>query len=346
MGQISTAAAVTRDAVTKLASAAVDPAEFFSEVAARLHRVVPYDTSGWMTLDPDTLLPGGALETGKPAELVRTLWRNELQVPDVHKLAVLARKPTPVAALSQLSPAAAAESERLQVILSSCGIRDEMRVMLRAGGSTWGGFALYREHGSRAFDADELAVIADIAAEVGEGLRRSLSRRPDAAVVPALAPGVVAVDSAGSMTSATSEASRMMALMPGDATTTLYAVATKASQSDSAQARVRLLDGRWLLVHGGRMHGAPPDSAPVTVTLTPAPRADVLSMMLRLHGLSAREREVAELLMTGATTRAVAERLHISPNTLHDHVKSIFAKVGVRSRAELMALGVNHAPLS
>jgi DNA-binding CsgD family transcriptional regulator len=346
VGQINTTAAVMRDAVAKVASAAVEPAEFFSEIATRLRRVVPYDASGWMTLDPDTLLPSGALETEKPAELVRTLWRNELQVPDAHKLTVLAAKPIPVAALSQLSPAAAADSERLQVILGPRGIGDEMRVMLRAGGSTWGFIALYREYGSRAFDAGELELFADLAVQVGEGLRRSLSRRPAPEAVDALAPGVVAFDSAGSVVSATSEATRLMSLMPGDATTMLYAVAAKASHSDGAQARIRLLDGQWLLAHGGRMHGAPADSAQVTVTLTPAPRADVVSIMLRLHGLSAREREVAELLMTGTATDAIAERLHISPHTLHDHVKSIFAKLGAKSRAELMTLGSNPAPPS
>jgi DNA-binding CsgD family transcriptional regulator len=346
VGRINTTAAVTRDAVAKLASAAVDPAEFFSEIATRLRRVVPYDASGWMTLDPDTLLPSGALETQKPAELVRALWRNELQVPDAHKLTVLAARPAPVAALSQLSPAAAADSERLQVILSPRGIGDEMRVMLRAGGSTWGHFALYRESGSRVFDADELDRVADLAVQVGEGLRRSLSRRPAPEAVDALAPGVVAFDGVGSITSATSEASRLMSLMPGDATTMLYAVAAKASQSDGAKARIRLLDGQWLLAHGGRMHGAPADSAQVTVTLTPAPRSDVMSILLRLHGLSAREREVAELLMTATATDAIAERLYISPHTLHDHVKSIFAKLGAKSRAELMTLGSNHVPLS
>lgn len=75
------------------------------------------------------------------------------------------------------------------------------------------------------------------------------------------------------------------------------------------------------------------------MTLTPASRADVTSMLLRLHGLTVREREVAELLMLGAPTDAVAARLHISPHTLHDHLKSIFGKVGARSRSELMALG-------
>jgi DNA-binding CsgD family transcriptional regulator len=69
-----------------------------------------------------------------------------------------------------------------------------------------------------------------------------------------------------------------------------------------------------------------------------APRSDLTSLLLRLHTLSARQREVAELLVSGPRTDEIAAQLHISHNTLHDHVKAIFAKLGVQGRAELMAL--------
>jgi DNA-binding CsgD family transcriptional regulator len=129
-----------------------------------------------------------------------------------------------------------------------------------------------------------------------------------------------------------------MALMPGEATSTLYAVAVGAGLRDRASARVRLTDGRWMLAQGGRMHGVPNDAARVTVTLVQAPRSDVTSLLLRLHTLSARQREVAELLMSGPRTDEIAAILHISQHTLHDHVKAIFAKLGVQGRAELTAL--------
>jgi DNA-binding CsgD family transcriptional regulator len=99
-----------------------------------------------------------------------------------------------------------------------------------------------------------------------------------------------------------------------------------------------LTDGRWLLAQGGRMHGAPNDAARVTVTLVQASRSDLTSLLLRLHTLSARQREVAELLMSGPRTDEIAAILHISQHTLHDHVKAIFAKLGVQGRAELTAL--------
>jgi DNA-binding CsgD family transcriptional regulator len=334
----TTSAAGARTALDRLRRNGLGPREYLHEVSALVRRAVPHDVSGWMTLDPDTMLSTGTLEAQKSPELDRALWRNELlQDGDVHKLAELARRSSPVTAMSQLDPASAANSPRVQQILRPAGIGDGLRVMLRANGSTWGHAGIYRELGARAFHPDERAFLSAIADDIADGLRRSLSRRsePDA---PALAPGVVAFDAQARVVAATAEASRVMALMPGDVSSTLYAVAIGASRRDRASARVRLTDGRWLLLEGGRMHGAVSDSPHVTVSLVPAPRSDLTSLLLRLHGLSARQREVAQLLISGLRTDQIAAQLHISPHTLHDHVKAIFTKLGVQGRAELMAL--------
>jgi len=40
--------------------------------------------------------------------------------------------------------------------------------------------------------------------------------------------------------------------------------------------------------------------------------------------------------LTGAAEKAVAAELGISPQTVHGHVKAIFAAYGVQSRAELL----------
>lgn len=57
------------------------------------------------------------------------------------------------------------------------------------------------------------------------------------------------------------------------------------------------------------------------------------------HGLSARESEVAELLLSGRNVPAIAELLCISQSTVQTHVKHIYEKVGVRTRQELIAKG-------
>jgi len=55
----------------------------------------------------------------------------------------------------------------------------------------------------------------------------------------------------------------------------------------------------------------------------------------RLGGLTAREREIAELVAAGRTNREIAEQLVLSTRTVEAHLRNVFAKLGVRSRVEL-----------
>jgi DNA-binding NarL/FixJ family response regulator len=52
------------------------------------------------------------------------------------------------------------------------------------------------------------------------------------------------------------------------------------------------------------------------------------------NGLSSREREVLDLIATGATNREIAERLYLSPHTVKEHTSAVYRKLGVRNRAE------------
>jgi DNA-binding NarL/FixJ family response regulator len=54
-----------------------------------------------------------------------------------------------------------------------------------------------------------------------------------------------------------------------------------------------------------------------------------------LAGLTAREREIAELVAAGRTNREVADQLVLSPRTIEAHLRNIYSKLGVRSRVEL-----------
>ncbi|MGO9380752.1 MAG: helix-turn-helix transcriptional regulator [Mycobacterium sp.] len=80
-----------------------------------------------------------------------------------------------------------------------------------------------------------------------------------------------------------------------------------------------------------------------------------VGQILREHGVSRRvvgrprpqtgvdsltdsELKVAHLVAAGATNRAVAQRLCLSPHTVNSHLRNTFAKLGIRSRAELSSL--------
>ncbi len=59
-----------------------------------------------------------------------------------------------------------------------------------------------------------------------------------------------------------------------------------------------------------------------------------------MNDLTRREREVLELLVEGASTKAVADTLCISQPTARHHIDNIISKLGVHSRLEAVAYAV------
>jgi DNA-binding CsgD family transcriptional regulator len=53
--------------------------------------------------------------------------------------------------------------------------------------------------------------------------------------------------------------------------------------------------------------------------------------------LTRREREIAELAARGNSDRAIADILFLSVRTVHAHLRSAYAKLGVTGRGELAA---------
>ena len=60
----------------------------------------------------------------------------------------------------------------------------------------------------------------------------------------------------------------------------------------------------------------------------------------RIGRLTRRETEVLQLMASGATNRALAERLHLSPATVRNHTHHIFEKLGVPNRLAAVTLAL------
>ena len=71
-----------------------------------------------------------------------------------------------------------------------------------------------------------------------------------------------------------------------------------------------------------------------------APRSDATAF----PELTPREREVLGLIAAGLPNSAIARRLGLAPNTVGNHISSIFAKLRVASRAEAIVRARSASP--
>jgi non-specific serine/threonine protein kinase len=74
--------------------------------------------------------------------------------------------------------------------------------------------------------------------------------------------------------------------------------------------------------------------------LAAARRTPLQAQKAAFGGLTAREREVAALLVRGLTNPQIAEELTVSPKTVEHHVGNILSKLGFENRAEVAAWAV------
>jgi DNA-binding CsgD family transcriptional regulator len=340
-------------AIAHLAVSGLPPLELFARIGERLRRVVPYDAGCWKPTDPDTLLfTGFAIEDSEPGRLTSVRWRfveNELLEPDFAKFRDLARRPRPVTTLHEETHGEPERSARYRKIHRELGFGAELRAVFRSGGACWGSVALVRDRGKPNFNLDEIAFVEGVCEHVALGLRLALLRETETASGDA-APATLILRSNLTLESATANASQWLDAFPPDRGTGLdipaaivavarraRAVAADASSEAPAAARVRLVSGRWLVLHAAALAAADPDAQHIAVTLAHAGPVEMTPLRLELYGLSPREREVTRLLVRGLSNEEIARALYITRYTVKDHVKAIYAKLGVTTRHELTA---------
>jgi DNA-binding CsgD family transcriptional regulator len=103
-----------------------------------------------------------------------------------------------------------------------------------------------------------------------------------------------------------------------------------------ARLRLRGRNGRWLVLHASCLDGAV-GTRTVAVMIEPAKSAEIAPIIIEAYGLTPRERDVVRAIARGMSTAEMAAELFLSTHTVRDYVKSVFDKVGVSSRGELVA---------
>jgi DNA-binding CsgD family transcriptional regulator len=99
--------------------------------------------------------------------------------------------------------------------------------------------------------------------------------------------------------------------------------------------RLRSASGRWLVLHASRLRTVGAEER-IAVIFEEARPSEIAPLIVDAYGLTKREGEITQLVLRGLSTAEVSGELYITPNTVRDHFKAIFDKVGVRSRRELV----------
>lgn len=344
-----------RSDIDVLARAGLPLATFLEELDASLQRAVPHVASCLATVDPATRLltstyKFGDLHGRDEHDTEWSLHEFGDHCPD--SFAALFDRPEAAYGVDLATGGDVAASSRMRTVIEPYyGYRDEVRLVARQGGCGWGGMALFRGHDDQPFNAEEVAFLASLSEPLAAGLRSGLlvrltGREADAPVDLGPAVLIVGADDRLVRTSMGTE-DLLRELTSGqnmaDASGTIFSLVAGARRYAAGltdrlpRARVRMPSGRWLVFNASPLAGADGPSGEVVITIEEARPPEIVPLVVAAFQLTARERDVTQLVLQGVDTREIANTLHLSRYTVQDHLKSVFEKADVRSRRELVA---------
>jgi DNA-binding CsgD family transcriptional regulator len=337
-----------RERVRRLAADGGDLSVVRAGLDRALRASVAYDMAAISTVDPATMLWTSCFISGLPAdgesERERVIFGLEFAGEDVNGYADLANNGTLVGRLHQATGGDLTKAKRWTPLLSRFDATDEMRVILTSRDLVWGTLTLYRREPRPPFTDRDEAVVRAALSEMADVLRLAMLRAAiDTPPADLRAPGMITISPAGEIASISAAAQHWLDTIDDRdrLPSAITAVAAAAAAGDGlAHSAFPSPDGGWVMLHASPLDGDHPGVGVIIEQAQPVALAHVIA---NAYGLTPREQEVASLAARGFATKRIAAELRLSPFTVKDHLKSVFAKVGVQSRAELVAtLYVRH----
>lgn len=344
-----------RSALARLAGAGLDNDSFRHEAAGILRRAVGFDGWCWVLEDP-----GARLTTRELGEnmIVDQDWRRFLRLlPESGEEEPISdrRRPwrpaprgaPPVTVLSAQTGGDLCRDLSWREIFGPAGSGDKMRAVLSADGTCWATLHLNRDSSGPFYGEEDAEFVSGVVPLLATRLRAGL-RALGPPYDPAPQPGTIILDQDLSLVAATEQAWRWIDRLglpqshgaeplPGVVYVVAMHVAT-APERPARPARVRLqaADGHWTVVRAAPLITGSAAPAGYAVTVESARSEDLTPLLMRAWSLSPREREVARLVIDGMPTEDIATTLFISMHTVNSHLKTIFGKLGVSRRQDLI----------
>ncbi|HEV2092401.1 MAG TPA: LuxR C-terminal-related transcriptional regulator [Rubrobacter sp.] len=334
----------------------LDGPALLGEVIERLRRAVPFEAYCASTKDPASgfITHGLAEDMGGADDVFWSLerlyfdhHRSVRRMVDIHQ---------PVALISETTGGDLERSARYLEYLRPLGFEYEMRGAFTSGGYLWGSMDLVRESGSPDFGPREANLLRRIAPHLGNGLKVAALRMQTPGQEGGTdVPGFLTLDYRGRVVQHTQAAERWLRdledLGPGwqergdlpravrTVVLSLRRVLSPERGRDEESLptlRARARSGRWLTLYGSLTEATPGRPAEAVIIIEPTKPEELLPFSMSAYGLSPREEELAKLVLRGLSTARISRALFISEHTVQNHLRSVFEKVGVRSRGELV----------
>lgn len=336
-----------RDRIERICASPRDARTLRVEVLEQLRRAVPFDAYAWLLTDPQTEVGGSPLADVPALPELPTVIRLKYLTPTNRWTRLSGQAVT----LARATGGELGRSRFWRELLSHYDVRDVLSAVHRDRHGCWGFLDLWRVRGR--FDEDAATFLTSIGGPVTKALRRAQAATferdgpgPDAGPMIMLLSAALEVRG---QTAPAAAALRLLLPTEGAVAPIPAAAYNVAAQLLAVEAsidlhpplsRVHLDEGSWVTLSaariGSRSDGDPaPDGRDIAVSIEhtgPTARAEAFG---RCNALSPRERELLAALTTGMDTRHLAHRLSLSEHTVQDHLRSIFDKTGLRSRAAL-----------
>jgi DNA-binding CsgD family transcriptional regulator len=333
-----------------------------------LQRAMPFDTGYLMVLDPLSAWPT-ALETigVTPAEQATWFLTHPMLAGGMPSLTALARSRRHVTRLTHRAGGDLIREPHAHRIGAGGLQGSELRATFSRKGLLWGAVSLVRRSGAQEFDERDQAFLESIAPLITDVLHAGALRHDARRAQPAprrqhehpedhYRPGVLSIHRDGTVAMLTPSARYWLQELTAGRDTHLRgglpdiiwlaASALEPGPGTAAPSKpvvhVQSRSGIWLTIEAFRAPStaaataAGPDTGEIMVVIGPSTPDEIVELRERLYGLSARERQIAELVIRGFSTRQISRGLSIAESTVQGHLTHIFDKVQVGSRRALI----------
>jgi DNA-binding CsgD family transcriptional regulator len=304
--------------------------------------VCPIGGGSWSTVDPVTGLGTTCrlwVDTGEgqmpfpnDPERERRIFELEWADTDPNTFLAMGREKRDVASLV-LDTGDPMTASRFREVEASLGAVDELRMIGRVDDVPWVEVSLLAV-GGPVFTRDDRSVAAACIPLVGDAVRRAVLTAACSDDRLSDPPGVVTLDDTGTILTTSAAAEHLLSGLPEPEAGSALRAVTVACLANGP-ATMSVAGGVGML----RLHASPTKGGEgVSVVVERPRRYELASVIMDALGLTARERDVVGLLVSGRSRTQIARALEMAEATVATHLEHVYRKAGVPGRAELTAL--------